>query len=58
MRVMVVVMMVPRQHERIAYERADASSIAKIRWRESGFVMAAEYGRGHSAEARLLNAKI
>jgi len=57
MRVMVVVMMmVPRQHERIAYERADASSIAKIRWRESGFVIAAR--RGHSAEGGPLNAKI
>ena len=38
MRVMVVVM-VPRQHEELAYESVDASSIAKIRWAESGFVM-------------------
>jgi hypothetical protein len=38
MRVMVV-MMVPSQHEGLGYESRNASSIAKIRWRESGFVM-------------------
>jgi len=31
MRVMVVVMMVPSQHEELAYETLDTSSIAKIR---------------------------
>ena len=38
MRVMVVVM-VPSQHEDLTYATAATSSILKIRWPSSGFVM-------------------
>jgi hypothetical protein len=48
MRVMVVVM-VPTQHEGLAYERRNTSSIAKIRLRESGFVIAKDSSTQQSA---------